>query len=132
MREEEEERLSSENICVENILQEDGDDCLARRGKIKVGMRLKINHLFKYNLEENQFKDNLIDLAKCSHNSMMKSMKIHITLNYTIVNNNVSSHCIGSIYDEVIEESLLKNKLPFVLKMKKKEQDLVIISNRRK
>ena len=51
----------------------------------------------------NQRKDNLIDLAKCSFNSMMKCMKIHMVLNYTIDNNNVSSAYIDSIYDEVIE-----------------------------
>ena len=103
MREEVEERLRSEDLGVESIFQDDNDDCLTRREQIKVNMRPIINHLFKYNLEENQRKDNLIDLAKCSFNSMMKCMKIHMILNYTIDNNNVSSVYIDSIYDEVIE-----------------------------
>ena len=103
-REEEEERLRSEILGVESILQDDNDDYLARREQIKVNMRPKINHLFKFNLEEKQRKDNLIDLAKCSCNSMKKCMKKPIILNYIIDNNNVSSDYIGSIYDEVIEE----------------------------
>ena len=53
MREEEEERLRSENISVERILQDDDDDCLARKEKIKDDIRPKIHHLFKRNLEEN-------------------------------------------------------------------------------
>ena len=64
----------------------------------------KINHLFKCNLEENKRKYNLIDLAKCSYNSMKTFMKTHIILNYSLNDNNVSSDYIGSIYDEVIEE----------------------------
>ena len=83
-------------------------------------MKPKFNHLFKCILEENQRKDNLIDFAECSYSSMMKFMKKNITLNYTIDNNNVSSDYTGSIYDRVIEESLLKNKLSLVLEMKKR------------
>ena len=36
MREEEEERLRSENLGVESILLNDNDDCLARREKINI------------------------------------------------------------------------------------------------
>ena len=52
MREEVEERLRSENLGVESILQDDNDDCLTRREQIKINMRPIINHLFKCNLEE--------------------------------------------------------------------------------
>ena len=104
MKEEEEERLPSENLGVESILQNEVDNFLARRGKIKVDMRPKINYLFKYNLEESQRKDNLIELAKYSYISTKTFMKKHIILNYALDNNIVSSDYIGSIYDEVIEE----------------------------
>ena len=63
---------------------------------------------------------------------MMKFMKIHITLNYTIDKNDVSSNYTGSIYDEVIEESSLRNKLLLVLEIKKREHEVMIINNRRK
>ena len=63
---------------------------------------------------------------------MMKFMKIHITLNYTIDKNDVSSDYTGSIYDEVIEESSLRNKLLLVLEIKKREHEVMIINNRRK
>ena len=92
----------------------------------------KINHLFKCNLEENKRKYNLIDLAKCSYNSMMKFMKIHIILNYTIDNNSVSSNYIELVYDVVIEESLLKIKLSLLVDMKRRKHELMIINNRRK
>ena len=111
MKVEEEERLRSKNLGVESIFQDDNDDYLARREQIKVDMRSKINYLFKCNLEDNKRKDNLIDLAKYSYNTMQKFMKKHIILSYTIDKNNVSSDYIDLIHDEVIEESLLKNKL---------------------
>ena len=63
---------------------------------------------------------------------MMKFMKIYITLNYTIDKNDVSSDYTGSIYDEVIEESSLRNKLLLVLEIKKREHEVMIINNRRK
>ena len=119
MREEEEERLRSENLSVEIILLNDNDDCLARMEQIKVDMRPKINHLFKCNLEENQRKNNLIDFAKCAYNSMKTYMKTHSTLNYTLNDNNVSSDYIGSIYDDVIEESVLKYNLALFLGIRK-------------
>ena len=92
-------------------MKDDNDDCLARREQIKVDMTSKINYLFKCNLEENKRKDNLINLAKCSYSTMQKFMKKHIILSYTIDKNNVNSDYIDLIHDEVIEDSLLKNKL---------------------
>ena len=56
-------------------------------------------------------------------------MKEHIILNYTIDNNNVSSDYIRSIYNELVEESLLKNELSLVLEMKKREHEVMIINN---
>ena len=42
---------------------------------------------------------------------MKTFMKTHIILNYSLNDNNVSSDYIGSIYDDIIEELVLKNKL---------------------
>ena len=52
----------------------------------------------------------MIELAKCSYNGMNTFMKTHIVLNYTLNDNNVSSDYIRSIYNELVEESLLKNE----------------------
>ena len=95
MREEEEERVRSENIDVESILQDDNDDYLAQREHIKVDTRPTINHLFKCNLEVNNCKYQLFDLANCLYHSINKLMKKYIILNYTTDNNNVSSNYIG-------------------------------------
>jgi len=84
--------------------------------QIKVGSRPKISNLFKYNLEEKRKRKNLIDLAKCSYNSMKAFMKTHIILNYILNDNNISSDYIVSMYDDVIEESVLNNKLSLFLR----------------
>ena len=47
-------------------------------------------------------------------------------------NNNISSDYIGSMYDDVIDEPILKNKLSAFLGLKKKEHEVMIINNRRK
>ena len=56
MKEEEEERLPSENLGVESILQNEVDNFLARREKNQGWYETKINHLFDCNLDENQRK----------------------------------------------------------------------------
>ena len=90
-------------------------------------MRPKISNLFNCNLEGKQRRKNLIDLAKCSYNGMNTFMKTHIVLNYTLNDNNVTSDYIASIYDAIIEESVLKNKLSLFLEMKKREHEVMII-----
>ena len=89
------------------------EDFLAQMEQIKIDMRPKISNLFKYNLLEEQRRKNLIDLAKCSYNTMKTLMKEHIILNYILYDNNLSCDYIASIYDDVIEESVLTTKLSF-------------------
>ena len=125
MREEEEELLRSENV-VESILSTGNEKFLAQMERIKIDMRPKISNLFKCNLLEEQRRKNLIELAKCSYNNMNAFMKEHIILNVTLYDYNVSYGYIASIYDDVIEKSVLKTKLSF-LEIKKREHDMVRI-----
>ena len=68
----------------------------------------------------------MIELAKCSYNNMNVFMKEHIILNFTLYDNNVSYGYIASIYDDVIEKSVLKTKSSF-LEIKKREHDMMRI-----
>ena len=66
-------------------------------------MKPKIKHTFTCNLENKDF-----NLVKSSYYSIIEFMKKHIAFNYILKNNNFCSDFIGSIFDEVIEESVLK------------------------
>ena len=98
MREEEEQRLRSENIEVKIILQNNDDNRFDQKKKIKVVIKPKIRHSFTCNLKN---KD--IDLTKVSYYSVMKFIKIHIILYFTLKDQKISSDFIGSIFDKLIE-----------------------------
>ena len=62
----------------------------------------------------------------------MKFIRVHIIVNYTLEDNNISDIYIVSIFDEVIEESVLKYDLSLVLEKWKIMHEVTEINNRRK
>ena len=50
----------------------------------------------------------------------MKFIRVHIIVNYTLDVDNISDIYIGSIFDESIKESVLKNELSSVLEKRKR------------
>ena len=115
MREEGEDYLRSENIGVGSILQNYDNDRFAQKQKIKVDMKPRIRNIFTFNLRKEEY----IDLTNTSYCSVMKFIRVHITVNYILEDDNVSDIYIESFFDEVIEESVLKNDLSLVLEKTK-------------
>ena len=62
----------------------------------------------------------------------MKFIRVHIIVNYTLKDDNISDIYIVSIFDEVIEESVLKYDLSLVLEKWKIMHEVTEINNRRK
>ena len=62
----------------------------------------------------------------------MKFIRVHIIVNYTLEDDNISDIYIVSIFDEVIEESVLKYDLSLVLEKWKIMHEVTEINNRRK
>ena len=62
----------------------------------------------------------------------MKFIRVYIIVNYTLEDDNISDIYIVSIFDEVIEESVLKYDLSLVLEKWKIMHEVTEINNRRK
>ena len=101
-KEEEEDRLRSENLEVDGILQKYDDDRFDRKQKIKVHMRPKIRNLFIFNLR----KEEDVGLTNAPYYSVMKFIRVHITVTYTLEDDDISDIYMGSIIDGVIGESV--------------------------
>ena len=91
-------------------------------------MRPKIRIIFTFNLGTEEH----IDLTNASYCNVVKFIRVHIIISYTLEDDNISDIYMESIFDEVIEESVLKNDLSLVWENRKRLHEVTKINNRRK